>query len=77
MPDPQTFPAVLIAICFFAVFAAVIVAVMVESGGFRQLRRMRRRGYNARPVVPRAHGGVSHGRLSVGSSVPTGTVARG
>lgn len=49
MPDPRTFPMILMATSFVAVLIAVVIAIMVESVGFRRRYRLRRQGQGDRP----------------------------
>lgn len=42
MTDPQSFPAVLLIICFMVVIGAVVIAVRLESAAFRRRYRLRR-----------------------------------
>ncbi|HLG89762.1 MAG TPA: hypothetical protein VKZ79_21500 [Alphaproteobacteria bacterium] len=41
MASPQTFPIVLLVTCFIVVAAAIIIAILLESVGFRQRYRLR------------------------------------
>ena len=42
MASPQSFPIVLLVTCFIVVATAIVIAILLESVGFRQRYRLRR-----------------------------------
>ena len=42
MTSPQSFPIVLLVTCFVVIAAAIAIAILLESVGFRQRYRLRR-----------------------------------